>query len=240
MCLDTPWREFMQTLTARASMSDALEFGLFDRTQETQITSRDLPHWFQPNVAVFITFRTIDSLPKSAILRMEAELRDWLSRNGETINGQTPLPEWQSLPKSIQAEYRRQKLRLWHWELDSCHGECLLKTPELSELVMTSLRYFDGDRYDLDSAVVMPNHVHLVVQFRLPTTCRSQCRSWLKYTATAINRHMDRTGHFWQSEPFDHLVRSVEQFEYLQWYIEQNGPRAKLKSGEFRFWRRDG
>ncbi|MEZ6032662.1 MAG: transposase [Planctomycetaceae bacterium] len=219
-------------------MSDDVEFGLFDRSQETLITYDELPHWFQPDVAVFITFRTIDSLPRTAVLRMEAELRDWLQRNGNKVEDSSPLPEWTELPKALQQEYRQRKSRLWHGELDSCHGECVLRNPDLSKSVMNSLRHFDGERYDLDCAVVMPNHVHLIAQFRQGYTCTEQCVSWLKFTATKINRALERKGHFWQSEPFDHLVRSVEQFQYLRWYIRNNGPRAHLKPEEYRYWNR--
>ncbi len=219
-------------------MSDDQEFGLFDRSQELLITYDELPHWFQPNVAVFITFRTDDSLPRSAVLRMEAELRDWLQRNGNKVEDSSPLPEWAELPKALQREYRQRKSRLWHGELDSCHGECVLRNSDLSKSVMNSLRHFDGERYDLDCAVVMPNHVHLIAQFRQGYTCTEQCVSWLKFTATKINRALNRKGHFWQSEPFDHLVRSVEQFQYLRWYIRNNGPRAHLKPEEYRYWNR--
>jgi hypothetical protein len=47
-----------------------------------------------------------------------------------------------------------------------------------------------------------------------------------------------RTGPFWQSEPFYHLVRSAEQFEYLQRYIAENPSKANLKPGEFLYWTR--
>ncbi len=219
-------------------MQGDLEFGLYDRTQETLLTYDELPHWFQPNVAVFVTFRTFDSMPQSAVLRMDAELRDWLKCSGHELEYTSPLPEWSILPQSLQQEFRKRKAKIWQDGLDSCLGECLLKNPELSMIVMDSLRHFDGERYDLDCAVVMPNHVHLLVQFRPGFLCTEQCLSWLKFTATKINRALSRKGHFWQSEPFDHLVRSVEQFQYLRWYIQHNGPRAKLKPEEYRYWNR--
>ena len=219
-------------------MSHEREFGLFDRAQETLITYDALPHWFQPHVAVFVTFRTIDSMPVSAVLRMDAELRDWLQRKGHKLDDASPLPEWTDLPQLLQHEYRQRKSRLWQSELDSCHGECVLKNPGLSKIVMGSLRHFDGKRYDLDCAIVMPNHVHLLAQFRPGIICTEQCLSWLKFTAAKINRALNRKGHFWQSEAFDHLIRSEEQFHYLRSYIQNNGVRAKLKLDEYRYWNR--
>jgi len=219
-------------------MQDEIEFGLFDRTQETLISSDNLPHWFQPNVAVFITFRTIDSLPRSALLNIEAELRDWLLRKHYPLDQSRPLPHWSDLPQVLQRGYREQKSLRWHGELDRCHGECALKNPELSIEVLNALRHFDGDRYVLDCAVIMPNHVHLLAQFQNGTICVDQCNSWLRFTATRINRLLNRKGHFWLSEAFDHLVRSPEQFQYLRRYIQNNGPNANLKVNEYRYWNR--
>ncbi len=49
---------------------------------------------------------------------------------------------------------------------------------------------------------------------------------------------LGRSGELWQGEPFDHVVRSPEQFEYLQGYIDNNPLKAKLRDGEFTLWRR--
>jgi putative transposase len=219
-------------------MHNEPEIGFFDRSQETQISYGDLPHWFQPNVAVFVTSRTFDSMPASAVLRVDAELRQWLRLNFYPLDDSQPLPDSTELPFPLRSSFRRQKSRLWHGQLDSCHGECALRNPGPAQIVLDSLRHFDGERYDPDCVVIMPNHVHLLVQFRAGFPCTVQCLSWLKFTATRINRSLGRTGHFWQSEPFDHLVRSPEQFQYLRWYIQNNGIRAKLRPDEYTYWNR--
>ena len=56
------------------------EFRALDREAEIQISERHLPHWFQPGVAVFVTFRTADSMPASVIARWRDELGEWLKR----------------------------------------------------------------------------------------------------------------------------------------------------------------
>lgn len=81
--------------------------------------------------------------------------------------------------------------------------------------------------------VVMPNHVHLLVQFLEAVDMQRQCESWKHFTATLINRELGRTGHFWQGESFDHLVRSPEQFEALRQYIAENPRQANLREGEY-------
>ena len=213
-------------------MSD-VRFGMFDPDAEVDRSVRFLPHWFQPGVAVFLTFRTRDSMPADVVLRWQTEQREWLQRQGISLNVNDPLPEITSLPQRLRASFQQHRDRLFHWQLDACHGECVLRQPDLARLVIDSLWHFDGQRYDIDSAIVMPNHVHLLVQFRSPTTCREQCTSWLHFTAAALNRKLGRKGAFWQSEPFDHLVRSPEQFAYLRRYIAENGLKAKLPATDY-------
>ena len=60
-----------------------------------------------------------------------------------------------------------------------------------------------------------------------------QFDSWLHYSAYRIHQTIGERGHFWQSEPFDHLVRSSEQYEYLRTYIADNPQKAKLRTGQF-------
>jgi REP element-mobilizing transposase RayT len=55
-----------------------------------------------------------------------------------------------------------------------------------ARIVGDALQHFDGVRYDLDSFVVMPNHVHLLVQFRATFTLKAQSESWLRYSARKI------------------------------------------------------
>jgi hypothetical protein len=64
--------------------------------------------------------------------------------------------------------------------------------------------------------------------------------TWLRFTARRINKALGRSGHFWQTEPFDHLVRGAEQFEYLRRYIRDNPARAGLKPGEFLYRTKSG
>ena len=214
-------------------------FHTFDPDADVERSARNLPHWFQPGVAVFITFRTADSLPKEVLERWRRELLDWLRRHDLPTKLAFDASGLDAVELSRRHEFQRLRNRLRQQSLDDCHGACVLKQPELADEVARSLLHFDGDRYDLDSFVVMPNHVHVLVQFRPPTTMRKQLESWLHFSATQINRRLEQKGRFWQSEPFDHLVRSAEQFEYLRRYIGENPAKARLRTGEFLYWSRE-
>ena len=102
----------------------------------------------------------------------------------------------------------------------------MLRKSELAKTIAESLRYFDGDRYDLTDFVVMPNHVHLLAAFPNEEAMLDQCESWKHFTAVKINRFLGRKQRFWQQDGFDHLIRSAEQFEYLRRYVADNPQRT--------------
>ncbi len=61
----------------------------------------------------------------------------------------------------------------------------------------------------------------------------------MHFSAHEINRVLGLSGAFWQSEPFDHLIRTEAQFHYLQNYIAQNGRMAGLAETDYLRWRFD-
>jgi putative transposase len=59
-----------------------MDFEFYDRSQDVRITEGDLPHWFQPGVTYFITFRTADSVPVEVLRQWHRHRNDWLQRHG--------------------------------------------------------------------------------------------------------------------------------------------------------------
>ena len=106
----------------------------------------------------------------------------------------------------------------------------------MSEIVETSLRHFDGDRYALEAFVVMPNHVHVLAGVPGRGEMKRLCRSWKNFTAMQINKAMGRKGQLWQWESFDHLVRSPASLKKFKAYIADNPVKARLREGEYRVW----
>jgi putative transposase len=185
------------------SKEDPIVFRSLDRRADIQITERNLPHWFQAGTATFVTFRLVDSLPRQVILRMAEELRVWLRIRSlpvslaESLLGSVAFdfePILNQLESSQRRELRRMINQLIHHSLDSCHGSCLLKNPSLAGIVADSIKRFDGEKYDLDSFVIMPNHVHVIVQFRLENGLHTIGQSWMRYTARKINEQIWSNG----------------------------------------------
>ncbi len=207
----------------------------FDPNSEFSIEETCRPHWSQSGAVVFVTFRTADSIPKKVIDLWDQEKKDWLSARGYVG------PKWTSLlpnvPPAIRKEFNFYFNRSREEFLDQGAGECHLKQPDLSRVVADSLLYFDKQRYRMGDFVVMPNHVHLLCVFQNAELMREQFDSWQHFTATQINKKINRKGKFWQGDPFDHLVRSPEQYDYLRGYIARNPIKAGLSEGEY-FYRR--
>ncbi len=137
---------------------------VFDPKAELSVGERCRPHWSQAGAIVFITFRTADSIPRDVIRRWEREKQDWLLRRGHS-----PGKHWSAVVPTLddeeRAEFNRRFSRCREMYLDTCHGRCLLRRPELARIVADSLLHFDQQRYRMGDFVVMPNHAHLLAAF---------------------------------------------------------------------------
>ena len=91
-------------------------------------------------------------------------------------------------------------------------GPSWLKQPGVAECATETIR--NGERvrslYELVAFVVMPNHVHILIDPRVPA---SKITQFVKeVSAKRANGLLRRTGQpFWQDESFDHWVRSPKE-----------------------------
>jgi type I restriction enzyme R subunit len=212
-------------------------FELFDPKQEYSVRDGRLPHWYQPGVTYFVTFRTADSVPQPLVRAWHSRRDDWLRGHGIDPLSRDWKVQLRASP-NLAGEYEAKFTRAFMDYLDRGYGERLLGQRPAAELVAAALRHFDGERYHLGNFVIMPTHVHLLVCLLGETAIEAQCTSWKHFSAGQINRLLGRRGRFWQEESFDHLVRSPEQFEYLERYIAENPERARLNAGEYLYWAR--
>jgi REP element-mobilizing transposase RayT len=195
-------------------------------------TRRQLPHWEQEGVCGFVSFRLADSLPESVLADHELRKSVWLRARG--ISDVVPLS---MRPDLLERDERRSFYRfashLYHRALDKGHGSCCLRDPVLRDVVQELFMNRHLVDYVLYAYVIMPNHVHALIQ---PLPGKSMIRSLRairRMSAREINRLNDTKGDFWQSEGFDHLVRSAHYFHRYRQYIRLNPARARLNSSEY-------
>lgn len=212
------------------------QFHFYDRRAETRRTKRDLPHWEQPCVCAFVTFRALDSLPRDVLDQWLAERAAWLAEHG--INAEDK--EWRDALDSLTDEmvnaFHRTFSRRIHDLLDAGHGECLLRRPELRRIVTDSLMHWHNERCLLAGWVVMPNHLHVLVQPMAGESLLKICESWKLWTARRIFERLGRTGHFWQGEGWDHLLRQPVYLRKYRKYMRLNPVKARLTADEFSLW----
>ena len=216
-----------------------MAFQFFNPAKKVSVTHGHLPHWDQEGATYFIIWRTADSIPKEVWKRWKQERDAWLATHGIDPLAKDWHRQVEELSDEERQDFRRFSKALEN-ELDAGHGECVLRRPELAEMVTNALRFFDGQRYELGDFVVMPNHVHLLVGGMARNAMLKQVESWKKWSAIKINEALGRSGRFWQDESFDHLVRSEASFEKFRKYIQENPVKAGLKKGEFVWWSREG
>ncbi|MCB1229911.1 MAG: transposase [Verrucomicrobiae bacterium] len=206
-------------------MSSFLPFDPKDHLT-TSRTRRNLPHWEQSGCTQFVTFRLGDSIPASKLADWHAERDEWMEGHEEPWSPE----EWR--------EYQERFLdRIERWS-DRGYGACWLRNPSLRKILTDALAHFDQDRYELDTFVVMPNHVHMLVKPNHPWRLGQLLHSWKSFSANQINRIQGRKGTLWMDERFDHLVRSVEQLERFRKYIAENPMAAGLEPCEYSLWSR--
>ena len=179
------------------------------RLGETVTTKHNLQHWGQSGVIVFVTFRLADSLPSSVLTRWGQEKSEWLTAHPEP---------WS--PDDIR-EYAHLTNRMEKW-LDAGYGECVLARTDCRQIVAGALEHFNGARYVLHSYIVMPNHVHVLVELKSKDDLSKMLHSWKSYAASAINRTLGRSGSFWQRDYFDRLVRNADHYGRCVAYIRKN------------------
>jgi REP element-mobilizing transposase RayT len=91
----------------------------------------------------------------------------------------------------------------------------------------------DGRKIHLNVAVIMPNHVHLLLsalrdENGWPFPLMEILQSLKSSSAHSINKLLRRSGPVWQDESFDHVLRSEESLKQKLEYIRQNPVSAGL------------
>jgi REP element-mobilizing transposase RayT len=89
---------------------------------------------------------------------------------------------------------------------------------EARDLVLRSCVHDHGQRYQLHAAVVMPEHVHLLLtplvdEKGWPYGLPAILKLIKGVSARATNKLSGSSGPVWQEESFDHVLRSQESFE---------------------------
>jgi type I restriction enzyme R subunit len=169
----------------------------------------------QADAIYFVTFRQYDSIPKEQMIRWNLELQRWHEQN--------PPPH---TPQQSAAFADLGYRRVERW-LDRCSGDGLLKDDTARKLVSDCLKHRDEQDYWLGDYVIMPNHVHVLLQVTPDQELKTIMETWYGVTTHRINKALKRSGTLWQPDPFDHIIRDDEELTRTRAYIRNNGRHLK-------------
>ncbi len=136
--------------------------------------------------------------------------------------------------KSVRKESgdARDMVRRLQHHLDRGMGACWLRHPEAANIVVEAMRFYDGERYNLVDWVVMPNHVHVLIE-HIQEDLGAILHSWRSYTAMRINNLVERSGRLWQRGYWDRYIRDREHYMKARCYIYLNPVEAELVDDPF-------
>jgi REP element-mobilizing transposase RayT len=186
--------------------------------REGHFYRRNYPHWHVRGGVYFVTFRTYGSVPKEVIERVRNREFDLPSELPDKTKHHEPYVSTYYLNLISQLD-----------DLDG--GPHWLRQPEIVKVVKEALHYRDGREFRLYAYTIMSNHVHVLFkqltnQYEQPIPRIMQSLKW--YTAREANKILDRKGHFWKAEYYDHLVRNRTSFLNIARYIAENPVKAYL------------
>lgn len=231
-----------KTVVAVAAMLLAVESGSQAALMApTQILAEQhyavLCRWLEPlgvRLALRTGARQEETLPLFAAQQRNQDLgRARVSREGDGVSpSRTSLGDAEG-----PAHYSRR--RLPHFEkpwaiyavtIGTKLRRCL--SPAARTLVLSALRHFNNDRYELFAVSVMPDHVHFLFQpWPKGTDDAGNISFWsLKellhsvksFSAHEINGAENKKGAVWERESFDRYVRSDRDLEEKFHYILRN------------------
>ncbi|MBZ0271432.1 transposase [bacterium] len=158
-----------------------------------------LPHFDSSFATQFITYRLADAIPRETAEKLHASAKH---ENDDA--------------------YRRRIERY----LDAGRGACWLRDETIAGIVLENWLHFDGVRYRILAWVIMPNHVHRLVEMIPPHLLAGVIWSWKSYTAKKINAVLGRSGQVWQAEYWDRFIRNEAHFKNAVEYIHENPVKA--------------
>jgi putative transposase len=197
-----------------------------------------LPHIAPIGASFFVTFGLADALPQHLVRQLEQEL----NAKEQLLRLQFPN-DWH-MHLSVE---KKRMFGKYEYQLDKLrYGACLLNDPIAANLVINKLQAFDGQYYDLWAYCIMPNHVHVLLDFSrqimdsqnfslpvIPKNYKQLDYVMMRIKGASsfeINRALNRKGTLWAKDSFDHYVRNEAEWFRIVNYILNNPVKAGLVS----------
>lgn len=169
-----------------------------------------LPHRDRIHLLQSITFRLADSMPQELLEQLEKEL--------------------QEIPTNRKDLEKRKRIEQW---LDAGMGCGALKHPEVADFLESTLLHFDGVRYRILAWVIMPNHVHTLIDPLVPIAkiiqgWKSFSARWMLENNQRLHLKIPNPNQVWMREYWDRFIRDDNHHKAVVDYIHNNPVKAGL------------
>jgi len=207
------------------------KFTAFNEHAPVEVYYRNLPHWHQDGATHFVTFRLADSIPRAVLEQWNDERILWLTAHGITNRMERGEREtaYSTIDPKQRRNFERQNNRRLFTELDQCHGCCLFKNTEARNILQGAMLHHNGQHYSSGDFVIMPNHVHWIIQPLENSRLWKSMQSIKRFVSTQLTQLKQHEGKLWQSETYDHLIRDRIELERIRKYIADNPRKAHLR-----------
>ena len=185
---------------------------------------RHLPHWRQDGATYFVTFRLADSLPEAKQIEIKNIRAHWEFSHPEPRSE----ADWE--------KHARDVIRRTEAWSDEGHGACHFREQRWVDDLQDRMHHFHGERYQLNTWVIMPNHCHLVIRPFDGYELENLIGAMKGVTAKHINAAIGQSGELWEQECFDRIVRDTEHLDRVVQYIGNNPRAARLPPSQWYRW----
>lgn len=193
-----------------------------------------LPHLAPVGGCFFVTFRLNNSLPKVVYKKI-------------VTDHTKALRETQPTEDSIKNDILIKTYNKYFHQIDNLLDQernGLLQKEEIAKIIQERIDLFDGEYYNLIAYTIMPNHVHILLDFGMQVLDKDglvtnekpdhyvqldQVMRLIKGGSSfLINKKMNRSGPLWAKDSYDRLLRDLKERAYVIQYILDNPVKARL------------
>ena len=200
-----------------------------------------LPHYQQPGQAYFITWSLKDAVPAKALHSYTLQLE--MLKSHITMHKLEKSENF--IIESLEDEYhaiRRKYIKAYNDLLDAERNPIInLSKPEYTEIIIGSLKFWEGKKLNNCAITIMSNHVHWVFEILEkdeegnPVYLQDIMQSVKRFSANRINKLENRQGHLWQKENFDTTIRDNKHMYNAVNYTLNNPVAAGLVT-DWKLW----
>ena len=194
----------------------------------------NLPHYQQSGQAFFVTWCLHDAIPPKALETYTNKLKHQKEKIDVAIKDQSDDEE----VSQLRLEYnivRKQMMKAMEEVMDNNHQCSIdLSNPKITEIVISSLLYWENKCLRNHAICIMSNHVHWV--FYLYEKDQNNNTVWMqdvlqsvkRFSANQINKQLGTKGSVWQKESWDTTIRNDRHLYEAIEYTKRNPVAAGL------------